>query len=289
MVVAHEGNLSAAAKKLGTTQPNLGRQMTALENELNINLFSRHSRGILLTQNGLEFLKATQSVLTNLQHEVDAIKQTSNSLNGSFTIMGDIAVHDKIIKALFLFSELYPLVECKFVNNTDLSLLENGMVDVSVAPALLLKTPNIIEHPLLDVSVRLYASQRYIETTFIPKSIEHLSGHKLIVGLCDQGTIDKSFNYHLSDKAVVPPTKVSMGMLYQALRSGLGIGPFFPSQLVGEDVLVDVFPDLPDHMIPYYMTHHVRMERSPKIKAFYECLKQVVAFSESPDNQATTY
>ncbi len=44
IVVARTGNLSAAAKELGTTQPNLGRQMTALEKEVRLTLFSRHSR-----------------------------------------------------------------------------------------------------------------------------------------------------------------------------------------------------------------------------------------------------
>jgi DNA-binding transcriptional LysR family regulator len=56
VVVARTGNLSTAAKELGTTQPNLGRQMTALSKEFNLELFFRHSRGVSLTKQGEEFL-----------------------------------------------------------------------------------------------------------------------------------------------------------------------------------------------------------------------------------------
>ena len=56
-VVARIGNLSGAAKELGTTQPNLGRQMTALESETRLPLFSRHSRGLYLTKQGEDFLE----------------------------------------------------------------------------------------------------------------------------------------------------------------------------------------------------------------------------------------
>ena len=52
IIVARTGNLSAAAYELNTTQPNLGRQMTALEKEVNLVLFARHPRGLGLTKQG---------------------------------------------------------------------------------------------------------------------------------------------------------------------------------------------------------------------------------------------
>jgi DNA-binding transcriptional LysR family regulator len=39
LTVARKGNLSAAAKELGCTQPNLGRQMTALAKEVGMEHF----------------------------------------------------------------------------------------------------------------------------------------------------------------------------------------------------------------------------------------------------------
>ena len=41
LVTAEEGSLSAAARALGLAQPTLGRQVSALEDELGIVLFER--------------------------------------------------------------------------------------------------------------------------------------------------------------------------------------------------------------------------------------------------------
>src|SRR5437763_10897667 len=56
LVTAEEGSLSAAARALGMTQPTLGRQVTALEEELDVVLFERVGRGLTLTAGGLDLL-----------------------------------------------------------------------------------------------------------------------------------------------------------------------------------------------------------------------------------------
>lgn len=45
LVTAEEGSLSAAARALGVAQPTLGRQVTALEEELGVTLFERVRAG----------------------------------------------------------------------------------------------------------------------------------------------------------------------------------------------------------------------------------------------------
>jgi DNA-binding transcriptional LysR family regulator len=51
-MVAEEGSLSAAARKLGASQPTLGRQIKALEHQPGASLFTRQARGLELTQTG---------------------------------------------------------------------------------------------------------------------------------------------------------------------------------------------------------------------------------------------
>ena len=56
LATAEEGSLSAAARALGQTQPTLGRQVSALEEDLGVTLFERAGRSLSLTQSGLELL-----------------------------------------------------------------------------------------------------------------------------------------------------------------------------------------------------------------------------------------
>ncbi len=53
LVTAEEGTLSAAARALGMTQPTLGRQVSALEHTLGVQLFDRVGTGLTLTPTGL--------------------------------------------------------------------------------------------------------------------------------------------------------------------------------------------------------------------------------------------
>ncbi|MEE3316140.1 MAG: LysR family transcriptional regulator, partial [Pseudomonadota bacterium] len=49
LAVAETGSLSAAARRLGQTQPTVGRQVAALESDLDVLLFDRDVRGMRLT------------------------------------------------------------------------------------------------------------------------------------------------------------------------------------------------------------------------------------------------
>ncbi|MEM7075669.1 MAG: LysR family transcriptional regulator, partial [Pseudomonadota bacterium] len=49
---AETGSLSAAARRLGLTQPTVGRQIAALEDRLGVVLFERAGRGLCLTEAG---------------------------------------------------------------------------------------------------------------------------------------------------------------------------------------------------------------------------------------------
>lgn len=50
LAVADTGSLSAAAVRLGLTQPTLGRQIKRLEADLGLSLFARVARGLIPTE-----------------------------------------------------------------------------------------------------------------------------------------------------------------------------------------------------------------------------------------------
>ena len=60
--VAEEGSLSAGARKLGLSQPTLGRHVRALEEALGVTLFRRQSRGLSLSEAGLELLPSAKAM-----------------------------------------------------------------------------------------------------------------------------------------------------------------------------------------------------------------------------------
>ena len=102
LVTAEEGSLSAAARALDMTQPTLGRQVTALEQELGVALFERGARGLELTPSGLDLLE-----------HVRAMGEAANSLSltasGQATaVEGNICITATEVMAAFI---LPPIIE----------------------------------------------------------------------------------------------------------------------------------------------------------------------------------
>ena len=63
LTVAKEGNVTKAAQKLHITQPTLSRQLSELEDSLNVKLFDRTNRHLKLTQAGKFFEKRAHMIL----------------------------------------------------------------------------------------------------------------------------------------------------------------------------------------------------------------------------------
>jgi DNA-binding transcriptional LysR family regulator len=59
LMVAREESIKKAAEVLHITQPTLSRQLTQLENEVGVKLFSRGIRKITLTNEGMEHMIKT--------------------------------------------------------------------------------------------------------------------------------------------------------------------------------------------------------------------------------------
>jgi DNA-binding transcriptional LysR family regulator len=84
--VAELGSLSKAADRLRIAQPALSRQVRMLEEELGIALFTRHGRGMVLTEQGRDVLKHA----TRITAELDEIRASASDVEAPLT--GQVAI-----------------------------------------------------------------------------------------------------------------------------------------------------------------------------------------------------
>lgn len=84
--VAELGSVSKAAVRLGIAQPALSRQIRLLEAELNAPLFTRHGRGMVLTELGQRLLDPANEILSRL----DEIRQLA--VEGGTSYLGRVRV-----------------------------------------------------------------------------------------------------------------------------------------------------------------------------------------------------
>lgn len=90
--VARCGTFSGAAVKLHISQPALSRKIASLEDELGITLFSRHSRGVFLTEAGQRLFNYTENILKlvndaqKIFHDINNLEHGTLSIGASTTI-----------------------------------------------------------------------------------------------------------------------------------------------------------------------------------------------------------
>lgn len=86
VVVAQTGNLTLAAKQLYTTPPAVSAHIKALEEELQVPLFVRTSKGMTLTEKGELLLKKAQKTLDSAFDLVNAAASSQDEIVGTFRL-----------------------------------------------------------------------------------------------------------------------------------------------------------------------------------------------------------
>ncbi|BDR59360.1 LysR family transcriptional regulator [Xylocopilactobacillus apicola] len=131
--VAQLGNVSKAARQLHVTQPNLSRQIQKLEKDLNVQLFERQSRLMVLTSAGKIFQeRAKQIIDLSVKAQRDVLQE--NDLRGEIAIG---CVESKIVQllsqAIVNFQEIAPNVKFSLYDadcDDIREKIDNGLLDL---------------------------------------------------------------------------------------------------------------------------------------------------------------
>jgi len=136
VAVAEEGSLlTAAERRLHTSQPSLSRQIRDLETEVGVKLLERQSRGVTLTAAGKVFLDHARLALLQVEAAAEGARRAERPEKQSFTI-GFLAGQEVVWlpHALRIIREEAPEVEIILSSQSspDLALaLMRGKLDVA--------------------------------------------------------------------------------------------------------------------------------------------------------------
>ncbi|MFT5869963.1 MAG: DNA-binding transcriptional LysR family regulator [Paracoccaceae bacterium] len=278
LVTADEGSLSAAARALGMAQPTLGRQVTALEEELGVLLFERTARGLTLTATGLELLDHVRAM-------GDAATRVSLSATGqSEQIAGTISISASEVYAAYLLPplltklrQLHPDIEIEVVASNTASDLRRREADIAIRnfrPT----DPDLIAKKIRDVPARLYATPGYLDKIGHPTDPADLSRADFI-SIDRSGSFLKGLNamgLSLTEQNF-PILVENYLVMWEFVRAGLGIG-VLDGHIGDADAAVRrVLPDLPPLMFPIWLVAHRELTTSRRIRVVFDLLIKELA------------
>lgn len=134
--VAKLKNFSAAAKELFTAQPNVSRQISELEKELDTKLFIRNTREVNLTAAGQILLPEAIEIVANntrVTNLITAAKNKQQMLRIGYLASACSTFFPQLVNQ---FSKLYPNVKITIVEMTSkqqLNALLENKIDISFA------------------------------------------------------------------------------------------------------------------------------------------------------------
>ena len=128
--VARHLNFRAAAEELALTQPAVSRQIQALEREVGVSLFLRHTRAVELTGAGSQLLLAVNQALPRVDGAVRQIRQSAGRRTVGVTTFASFASM-WLIPRLEQFQREHPDIDIR-IDASD-SMLDLDVADVDMA------------------------------------------------------------------------------------------------------------------------------------------------------------
>ena len=85
--VAEASSFTKASTILNLSQSAISRQIQALESDLKVQLFERHARGLVLTENGEYLYKSAHEIISKLKDVESNLSGHKDKLNGKLEIV----------------------------------------------------------------------------------------------------------------------------------------------------------------------------------------------------------
>ena len=175
LAIARCGTLGAAAKRVGQTQPTMGRRLRALEDALGHTLFQRTSDGFVLTDEGTAVLAYAERMEEEAHGFMRALTGKETQLTGLLRVSSSDWFGIHILTPVFArFMAQHPGVSLELMTDSRLYNLARREADLlfRITP---FDEPDVIQRKLMHIDYALYGP-----VDLVPPSSGDGDGYTLI-------------------------------------------------------------------------------------------------------------
>ena len=275
---AETGSLSAAARKLGQSQPTLSRQVAALELALGVTLFERVGKTMALTTTGQELLGHAR-VMGAAAHELGlAATGRSEEVGGVVSVATSDAVAAYLMpKILLQIREAAPGIQVEVVASDGFSDLLRREADIAIRHVRP-EQPELIGRLVRHSSACFYASESWVREHGLPRTAEEAVQHDFI-------GMDRAGHYlqHMRSKGLQLSSAnfrsyADNSVTYwEMVRQGLGIGAIMEEIARETPGMVRVLEDVSPFQLPIWLVTHRELRTARRIRIVFDLLAEILA------------
>jgi len=284
---ADAGSLSAAARKIGLTQPTLSRQVAELETTLAVALFDRIGKRLILTDAGLALLEHARAMATAADAMALAAAGKSQEVAGRVTVSATDAISAYLLPDMVArIRRAAPKITLVVVASNSISDLRRREADIAIRHVRPTET-ELIGQMVRETSAHFYASKSWVARNGAPGAVAELVkadilGFEPAERFADQLTsagipiTPDSFRI-VSENSVV---------LWEMVRRGLGIGMMLREVAERTPGIVQLLPDLPGTPVPIWLVSHRELRTSRRVRLVFDTLAEELRRSSAADTAA---
>lgn len=281
--VAIAKSFTRAGEMMNLSQSAISRQISALEEALQVSLFHRHARGLMLSEQGEILFRTVSDILARLSAAENALLESKERPRGPLKITAPVAIGTTwLTPRMREFCEAYPeITPTLLVDDRELDLtMREADVAIRLWPA---KHPDLVQKKLTVLNNSVYASNDYLRSYGVPKKPEDLATHRLIVFGEDARQPFAEVNWILTEGAKKdeerrPAFKInSLYGMFKAVQSSLGIAGLPDYMAKNVPGISRVLPELSGPTTDVYFIYSVELRNSKRIKVFKDFITRKLA------------
>lgn len=273
LATADQGSLSAAARVTGTTQPTLGRQVTALEETLGVELFSRAGRGLSLTPAGLQLVEHARAMAESALRFSRVAAGQSLSLDGPIRISaGEVIAAYWLPPIVADIRALHPGIQIQIVASNLVSDLGGREADIALRNFRPTQA-DLIARKVREDRAYLYATPAYLRALGDPQTLEQLSAAEFIA--FDETDVFmnglNALGLRLGPESF-PWVSANQQVQWALVTQGSGIGVMMDSIGDADPRVVRVMPDRISFPVAVWLTSHRDVRTSQRVRTVFDLL-----------------
>lgn len=272
------GSLSAAARRLGLTQPTLSRQVLALEADLGVALFERRGRKLVLTQIGMDLLDHTRIMGDAADTVALAASGRVQEIGGRVSISATDTYAAYILPGIIerIRSEA-PQITVVIVASNELSDLHRREADIAVRHVRP-DRPGLAGQHIRDTEAHFYASEDWVARNGRPTGPADLARAGLM-GF-DDGKRFSGFLREIGipvDAADFRILSDSSVAIWEMVKRGIGVAAMLREIAERTPGVVNLLPDMTPIPVPVWLITHQELQSSPRIRMVQTILAEELA------------
>ena len=275
--VAEAGSFTHAGDTLNLSQSAVSRQISALEEALQVPLFHRHARGLILTEQGEALNRTVLEVCAKLAMSEALLTESKERPAGRLKVTTTFGFGVTwLAPRLNAFLDAYPDVTVTMLlDDTDLDLAMRE-ADVAIrmhAP----KQPDLVQRHLLTMEWHVCAAPDYLRRHGTPQKIEDLDNHRLVLfGGYHPPVPDIDWLAEAGRRPGNPRRAVlevnNLQAMAVAIQSGTGIGVLPDYMAATTEGVTRILSDVKGPKVDTFFVYPEELRNSKRVAVFRDFL-----------------